>query len=92
MVSDRRGYAYFTFDDDVARSAAESDPQGSSRTFPRERFLTKYSAYRVYSLSASASMPCRFARYGRIDALPKDYGVFDLQSGLTIWICTTFFL
>ncbi len=34
MVGDRRGYAYFTFDDDVARAAAEADPAGFAADLP----------------------------------------------------------
>ncbi len=34
MVGDRRGYAYFTFDDDVALSAAKADPIGFVADLP----------------------------------------------------------
>lgn len=39
MVGDPRGYAYFSFDDDVARGAAESDPAGFLADLPARTIL-----------------------------------------------------
>ena len=38
-VGDRRGYAYVTFDDDVARGAAEADPAGFVADLPERAIL-----------------------------------------------------
>jgi hypothetical protein len=39
MVGKRRGYEYFTFDDDVARAAAETDPAGFVAGLPAKAVL-----------------------------------------------------
>lgn len=39
MVGDTRGYAYFSFDDDVARAAAERDPLGFVADLPSKVIL-----------------------------------------------------
>ncbi|MCU0723034.1 MAG: ATP-binding protein [Planctomycetes bacterium] len=47
-VGDSRGYAYFTFDDDVARAAAEADPAGFVADLPEHAVLDE--AQRVPAL------------------------------------------
>lgn len=39
IVGDKRGYAYFTFDDDVSRAAAEADPAGFVAELPARATL-----------------------------------------------------
>ncbi len=39
VVGDRRGYTYFSFDDDVARAAAEADPGGFVAELPERSIL-----------------------------------------------------
>lgn len=39
MVGDKRGYAYFSFDDDVVRGAAEKDPLGFVSDLPPKAIL-----------------------------------------------------
>ncbi len=39
MVGDRRGHAYFTFDNDVTRAAAEADPVGFAANLPQRSVL-----------------------------------------------------
>lgn len=39
MVGDRRGYTYFSFDDDVARAAADADPAGFVAELPERSIL-----------------------------------------------------
>ena len=39
VVGDRLGYAYFSFDDDAARGAAEADPAGFVASLPERAIL-----------------------------------------------------
>ena len=39
MVGDKRGYAYFSFDDEVVRNAAETDPLGFVSDLPERVIL-----------------------------------------------------
>jgi hypothetical protein len=46
MVGEARGYVYFTFDDEVARAASETDPLGFTGTRLKGRSSTRCSACR----------------------------------------------
>ena len=47
MVGKKRGYAYVSLDEDVARSAAEADPVGFIADLPNRVILTRCSARRL---------------------------------------------
>lgn len=46
LVGDEAGFAYFTFDDDVQRAAAQTDPIGYVADLPERAVLERCSGYR----------------------------------------------
>jgi len=74
MVGERRGYRYYSFDDDVARAAAETDPAGFVAELPRRAILDE--VQRVPALFAALKLavdrrrvPGRFILTGSANVL-----------------------